>query len=377
MLEHLHPNIDGYFLLADAFFNVLHEEGFIRPIWNQHLIQPSNYYRYNWGFTELDSLVADLLVKKLMSGWPFQPDTVVNLFRFNYQPVSYLDSMAYMCIKYNDVSVHDQHIALALEYERKGEFYLGYKEYFALIKSNPYESYFYHKAADLLSRSKMPSEAANILSSMPNFRTNYRALVEAGNYHTKAGEKQEAFLCFNLAVKNAKSDEDKESALILLYNAFVRDSKPDEAKKVMAELTRLNPKNKAYENEAGLKIILASKQVKVLLDSSIQLARAGKLHETSVMLEKSLAIEETAFAYSMLGSVFFETDKAKALEYYHKAYALDSFDINVLNNLCVLSTMKRDFKSAKKYLSVLTQLSDDPAYINRLNTMLENAMQSN
>jgi hypothetical protein len=43
-----------------------------------------------------------------------------------------------MCIKYNNVSVAGQHIALAKKYETEGRFNDAYKEYFALIKSEPH-----------------------------------------------------------------------------------------------------------------------------------------------------------------------------------------------------------------------------------------------
>jgi Tfp pilus assembly protein PilF len=39
----------------------------------------------------------------------------------------------------------------------------------------------------------------------------------------------------------------------------------------------------------------------------------------------------------MLGSIYFQTDKAMALKYYEKAYLLDSKDANVLNNfMCIV-----------------------------------------
>jgi hypothetical protein len=37
MLEHLHLNVDGYFLLADAYFNAMKENGFIQKTWNKDL----------------------------------------------------------------------------------------------------------------------------------------------------------------------------------------------------------------------------------------------------------------------------------------------------------------------------------------------------
>ena len=75
MTEHLHPNIDGYFLMAEGFLNALKEHGMIEEEWDSSKIKPWTYYRNNWGFTELDSTIADLRIKNLKSGWPFQPET--------------------------------------------------------------------------------------------------------------------------------------------------------------------------------------------------------------------------------------------------------------------------------------------------------------
>ena len=72
MLEHLHPNIDGYFLMADAFYNIMRQKKLISDKWDERYIKSSSYYRDHWGFTTLDSVYASLTILQLKGGWPFK-----------------------------------------------------------------------------------------------------------------------------------------------------------------------------------------------------------------------------------------------------------------------------------------------------------------
>jgi len=63
MTDHLHPNIDGYFLMAEGFFQALRDHGMIENYWDSTRVQPWTYYRHNWGFTELDSMIAVIRIK--------------------------------------------------------------------------------------------------------------------------------------------------------------------------------------------------------------------------------------------------------------------------------------------------------------------------
>jgi tetratricopeptide (TPR) repeat protein len=70
MLEHLHPNIDGYFLIADTFYEALRAKQMIGP-WTAPV--PADRARREILVTPVDSLVAALRTDRLRSGWPFQP----------------------------------------------------------------------------------------------------------------------------------------------------------------------------------------------------------------------------------------------------------------------------------------------------------------
>jgi lysophospholipase L1-like esterase len=47
--EHVHPNIDGYFLMADAFYETMRKEKFISKAWDENRIKTSDYYKKIWG----------------------------------------------------------------------------------------------------------------------------------------------------------------------------------------------------------------------------------------------------------------------------------------------------------------------------------------
>ncbi|HEX6201549.1 MAG TPA: hypothetical protein VF100_01020, partial [Thermoanaerobaculia bacterium] len=68
MLEHLHPNLDGYFLLADAFYRALQEEEAIGP-W-EHAV-PAAQARREMPVTEVDRLYGEQRIGGLTADWPF------------------------------------------------------------------------------------------------------------------------------------------------------------------------------------------------------------------------------------------------------------------------------------------------------------------
>ena len=70
MLEHLHPTVDGYFLLADAFYDALREAGAIGA-WSRPVTAAAA--RRDLPLTPADSLVGILRIRRLTSFWPFVP----------------------------------------------------------------------------------------------------------------------------------------------------------------------------------------------------------------------------------------------------------------------------------------------------------------
>ena len=70
LLEHVHPNLEGYFLLADAFRDALVDSNLIGPPTNA--ISEAEA-REGMPVTEVDRHFGDFKVMLIKSGWPFAP----------------------------------------------------------------------------------------------------------------------------------------------------------------------------------------------------------------------------------------------------------------------------------------------------------------
>ncbi len=70
ILEHLHPTVEGYFTIADAFYDALRKAGAIGP-WTNAVDAAAA--RREVALTPLDSLVGMYRVAQLKAAWPFQP----------------------------------------------------------------------------------------------------------------------------------------------------------------------------------------------------------------------------------------------------------------------------------------------------------------
>jgi tetratricopeptide (TPR) repeat protein len=76
ILEHLHPNLDGYFVIADAFHAALRARGLPARSTNPVSTEQA---RRELPVTPVDSIGAILRTDRLTSGWPFQPRGVTRL----------------------------------------------------------------------------------------------------------------------------------------------------------------------------------------------------------------------------------------------------------------------------------------------------------
>ena len=68
LLEHVHPNLDGYFLLADAFFHALLGQGLPGPV---EVELSAAQARADMPVSDIDRLLGDYKVLRIKAGWPF------------------------------------------------------------------------------------------------------------------------------------------------------------------------------------------------------------------------------------------------------------------------------------------------------------------
>jgi len=143
MTDHLHPNLDGYFLMADAFFETLRKNRFIETVWDDNRIRPSEWYQKDWGFTRLDTVRAELNIRYLKGSWPFHPKNLPNR-SLDYLTLSdAVDSISFRMLVGKDVGFEAGHLWLAKYYIKSGQYSPAFDEYKALVHTIPYERDFY------------------------------------------------------------------------------------------------------------------------------------------------------------------------------------------------------------------------------------------
>ncbi len=374
MTEHLHPNIDGYFLMADAFFNEMQREHLVSEHWNTSLIRSSYYYRSNWGFTALDSLKADLNIKALKAGWPFQADSVVNRFIYTYKPVSMVDSIAHMCVLYDNVSIADKHRDLAKIYLRKGDKRSAFKEYYALIKLTPYNTFLYYEALKLLNDLNDYPRALDLLLSMPNRDTDFNAILQIGLLQQKLNEHQKAIQSFEKAKKLIAKDDNLETLLIAEYNSCEALPDPAKSAELQKEIRQVNPGFQAGDTKKKEVVVYLEKDVRDLIQSAMQQVKQQKFSEALALLEKSIKIKETAFALQLMGNIYIQLSDNRALAVLERAHVIDPKDLKTINNLFVIYLRSTNYTMASQMLEEYKLLSPDQERIKNLSNLLNKEM---
>ncbi len=134
MLEHLHPNQRGYFIIGKTFAASLLEYLNIPP--SQLPLRLNDYFD-KMHFTEFDHRVAYHRVETLKQGFPFVMGEKPTPYQINYKPISVVDSLAFRTVHFN-LSWDKAKVHLADIYERTGEKEKAVQEYLGLIRNQPW-----------------------------------------------------------------------------------------------------------------------------------------------------------------------------------------------------------------------------------------------
>ncbi len=353
LTEHVHPNVDGYFLMADAFYNSLIESSILgQP--DTTNTKSSEWYRKNWGFTDLDSLSANLLIRKLKGGWPFQPDSIVNSFIRTYEPISFIDSLAYRAVRYDDFSFESAHKTLAKYYLTHNQAEKAVLEYKSILKSDPYKITNYSEAGDILFNIKNFKEALDYYSpALKLYRDDY-VLSRLGETYSFLGK-------FDLAIPfleevHKKSPEFRKNKVVsLLYDDYIQTGETDKANTLFAQNKKIFDRKSS--DDARQEVVLrVPAEVKKLIEEAISLLQKGEINSAFNLLIEANQITETSVADRFLADILLMKKDEKALLFLKKVYYDYKTDLEYLNTVCYASIYFRDYEYASKILPELKQL---------------------
>jgi tetratricopeptide (TPR) repeat protein len=139
MTEHLHPNLEGYHLMARAFTESYIDAGLPGLEADAQLSQLAGWDEYaeRMEVTEFDRRVGEHRIMLLCNNWPFKEQRDPSGYPNNYEFTSPADSMAYVVV--NDGERWDRaKVELAKIYEERDQPARALAEYEGLMRAQPF-----------------------------------------------------------------------------------------------------------------------------------------------------------------------------------------------------------------------------------------------
>ncbi len=244
LVDHVHPNIRGYFLLAKTWF---------QTIKNNHLIGLSPALTENdsllWqqsSVTSLDSLIGKIKIMKLKSRPPFSPVDS----EFVFKPTNSNEQIAYNYVTGNQVSWGMAHVLAAKEYLGKNELENALKEYKAILITDDTNTNLLSIIGDIYYQLKLYSDADDSYKKAFLLEDNQYLRYRLGltNINLKKPERALQYLNSCLRDRNYSSRQFSPSEIENIhYNIALAYYQMDDNNKALEELSevlKVNPSNK-------------------------------------------------------------------------------------------------------------------------------------
>lgn len=370
--EHVHPNSNGYFLMAEEFFNEILKTGIIgTPVLSQK-ISPE-YLQKNYGYTILDSLLANHRIKMLKGSWPFvKVGEELNYLKL-YKPKSFLDSLTFNVFIDENLSLGTVRYKLAQQYDKNERYFDAFKEYNAVIATEPYIARVYRDAAtDLINLYDFP-QALEYLNKSLEYEESGFAYFKIADIYLFMGDYNSSIAYFQKSYPLI-SNERKILVLAKVYMDYVYSNNLNMAQKVATELKNANA---AKYLEIPQKEYLYDQyipfQTRTEVTRAKELLLENKDEQALQILEKSLNTYDSHIANRLIGEIYLKNRNFDvALFYFEKVYDQFRFDPNFLYNLALIYHSKNDSNNANKCLQEIKKIEPDYRNLGQLNSILSN-----
>jgi tetratricopeptide (TPR) repeat protein len=261
-------------------------------------------------------------------------------------------------------------------YASNGNFYKAFKEYYALIMAYPHANAYYYKSAQFLDLKKEYKNEIRILQSIPNYDTDSYALLQCGKVFLDLKEFGKSIACLQKAQNQNAITENRIAILRTLYTAYKDSGLTGQSDAVLEEIMKIDP-NFSPEQVKSSRYIVLPQEVKSYIEQGKLLISQGKLDEAVQVLKQSLQLKETAYANMLIGNILVQQRKIEALTFLEKAYVEIKDNPALLNRLCVMYTIQKDYEKATAMLNEIKKIvgENDPKVI-ELEKMIHKQMSS-
>ncbi len=249
MLEHLHPNLSGYILMAETYVEKILKEKYLGE--PSFLSVPDSTWQVSLGVTEVDMETARIRIDYLQHGWPFTHSPLPPKNEYRIPDANQVQKLA---LKFwnNEISWEKLHVLMAEFYKKQGEWQKAVKEYQAIIHASPMNPSPYIFLARVLELKKKYREAGEILQKYLSYDRNQKVLQFLGEIYFKLNEQEAAIIYLKEALKleplNARTNfllakslmksEHYQEAYIFVQQSLINSQKQSEAQKFANVLRR-------------------------------------------------------------------------------------------------------------------------------------------
>ena len=161
MTDHLHPNLQGFSLIARLFFQTMKNQKMISAEWKPDIALADSVLENLYGITEIDMLAAEHKIKILKGGWPFQKTNVINK-ALQFKPESFIEKMMWKW-QHHEINWEMVHVQMADYYLKQGDLNKAAEEYQALIIGTPYNVSPYQHLAEIWIKQGQFNKALTVL----------------------------------------------------------------------------------------------------------------------------------------------------------------------------------------------------------------------
>ena len=235
LLEHLHPNLKGYFVMAKAFYRAF-VQGDLLPQKPKPLPADTLLWK-SFGLTPLDEAIGRIRIQVLTSGWPFVKGEVGDIQSIHYTPENKMQELALSYWK-NKITWEQAHVYLADYYLKSRQYDLAEQEFRSLIAFTPFNSSPYQRLTNILLGERRYDEAIPLLKKLiRNTKDNfgYRAL---GYIYLQKSFPEKAIHYFEKALVRNRNDQ---QSLYFISVASFQLGQLENAQKYLTRLHQQNP----------------------------------------------------------------------------------------------------------------------------------------
>jgi tetratricopeptide (TPR) repeat protein len=231
MVDHLHPNPEGYKLIGKAFYEIMQENGNIPGTEDAAVafnLQDS-VTRVDYMFTDLDSVIGNYSIILLKNAWPFVKRRDSQISKNIFIQSNFIDSIALEVIE-KKISWSDAHLNASIQYLKRDDIKNHIKHMNILVYQYPFLKdyntalrYFYER--NKLNPGDFTLKKMGIISL---YNKNYD---DAIRYLTQSNQSDSSDIqvLYNLALAY-KGKQDFKSALVTINKCLNID--PDHAEAI-------------------------------------------------------------------------------------------------------------------------------------------------